>query len=72
MRTIEETDVYTTGQVARLCRVAPRTVSDWFDSGRLKGYRLPGSKDRRIPRENLVAFMKANGMPLRELALMVE
>ena len=43
--------VFTTGQVAKICKVAPRTVSKWFDSGRLKGYRIPGSQDRRIPRE---------------------
>jgi len=35
--------VFTTGQVAKICKVAPRTVSKWFDSGRLKGYRIPGS-----------------------------
>ena len=34
--------VFTTGQVAKICKVAPRTVSKWFDSGRLKGYRIPG------------------------------
>ena len=38
--------VFTTGQVAKICKVAPRTVSKWFDSGRLKGYRIPGSQDR--------------------------
>ena len=42
--------VFTTGQVAKICKVAPRTVSKWFDSGRLRGYRIPGSQDRRIPR----------------------
>jgi two-component system response regulator RpaA len=60
-------DVFTTGEIAKLCRVAPRTVAKWFDSGRLKGYRIPGSQDRRVPVENLVRFMKENGMPLREL-----
>jgi excisionase family DNA binding protein len=59
--------VFTTGQVAKICRVAPRTVSKWFDSGRLKGYRIPGSQDRRIPREYLIRFLKENGMPLGEL-----
>lgn len=59
--------VFTTGQVAKICKVAPRTVSKWFDSGRLKGYRIPGSQDRRIPRENLIRFLKEHGMPLGEL-----
>jgi excisionase family DNA binding protein len=57
-------DVLTTGEVAKICNVAPRTVSKWFDSGTLKGYRIPGSKDRRIPVAQLVKFMKAHGIPL--------
>lgn len=60
-------DVYTTGQVAAICNVTIRTVIKWFESGRLKGYKIPGSKDRRIPRESLVEFMKANGLPLKNL-----
>ena len=59
--------VFTTGQVAKICKVAPRTVSKWFDSGRLKGYRIPGSQDRRIPREYLIQFLKEHGMPLGDL-----
>lgn len=59
--------IFTTGQVAKICKVAPRTVSKWFDSGRLRGYRVPGSQDRRIPREFLVRFLKEHGMPLDEL-----
>ena len=55
--------VLTTGQVAKICNVAPRTVSKWFDSGQLRGYRIPGSKDRRIPVDQLVRFMKSHGMP---------
>ncbi len=57
-------DVLTTGEVARLCNVAPRTVSKWFDSGSLRGYRIPGSKDRRIPMSSLVRFMKEHNIPL--------
>lgn len=60
-------DVFTTGQVARICNVAPRTVSKWFDSGKLRGYRIPGSRDRRIPLEQLIRFMKAHGLPLEGL-----
>src|SRR6266853_4165796 len=59
--------VFTTGQVAKICQVAPRTVSKWFDSGRLKGYRIPGSQDRRIPRDQLIRFLKEHHMPLGEL-----
>ncbi|MBI3835151.1 MAG: response regulator [Planctomycetes bacterium] len=57
-------DILTTGEVARICHVAPRTVSKWFDSGQLRGYRIPGSKDRRIPVDQLLRFMAAHGIPM--------
>ncbi len=57
-------EVLTTGEVAKICNVAPRTVSKWFDSGALKGYRIPGSRDRRIPSGELMKFMRAHGIPL--------
>lgn len=56
-------DILTTGEVAKICNVAPRTVSKWFDSGQLRGYRIPGSKDRRIPLNALIRFMKAHNIP---------
>jgi len=63
-----EKDVLTTGEVAKICNVAPRTVSKWFDTGALKGYRIPGSKDRRIPVGELVKFMRAHGIPMDGLS----
>jgi excisionase family DNA binding protein len=63
-----EKDVLTTGEVAKICNVAPRTVSKWFDSGSLKGYRIPGSKDRRIPASELYRFMKAHQIPMDGIA----
>jgi len=57
-------DILTTGEVAKICNVAPRTVSKWFDSGQLRGYRIPGSKDRRIPLNSLVKFMKEHHIPM--------
>lgn len=57
-------DILTTGEVARICNVAPRTVSKWFDSGQLRGFRIPGSKDRRIPLNVLVKFMREHNIPL--------
>jgi len=60
-------NVLTTGDVSRICNVAPRTVSKWFDSGQLKGYRIPGSKDRRIPVSELARFMKVHNMPIARL-----
>ena len=60
-------NVLTTGDVAKICNVAPRTVSKWFDNGQLKGYRIPGSKDRRIPVSELTRFMKMHNMPTAAL-----
>jgi excisionase family DNA binding protein len=60
-------DILTTGEVARICKVAPRTVSKWVDTGQLRGYRIPGSRDRRIPLQQLIRFMRAHGMPLDDL-----
>jgi len=59
--------IFTTTEVAKICKVAPRTVQKWFDSGRLKGWRVPGSLDRRIPRNRLIEFLYAHGMPLGDL-----
>ena len=67
MQELKAKDVLTTGEVAKICNVAPRTVSKWFDSGSLKGYRIPGSKDRRIPLNQLVRFMKEHNIPLNGL-----
>ena len=67
MQELKAKDVLTTGEVARICNVAPRTVSKWFDSGQLKGYRIPGSKDRRIPLNGLIRFMKQHNIPLNGL-----
>lgn len=59
--------VYTTGEVAQICKVSQQTVIRCFDSGRLKGFRVPGSRFRRIPREALLSFMKSNQIPLDKL-----
>lgn len=59
--------VFTTGEVAQICKVSQQTVIRCFDSGRLKGFRVPGSRFRRIPRDSLLTFMKHNGIPLDHL-----
>jgi excisionase family DNA binding protein len=55
--------VFTTGEAADVCKVSQQTIIRCFDSGRLKGFRVPGSRFRRIPREALLAFMRDNGIP---------
>ncbi len=60
-------NVYTTGEVADICNISQQTVIRCFDSGRLKGFRVPGSRFRRIPHESLIQFMKDNHIPLDNL-----
>ncbi len=55
--------VFTTGEAAKICKVSQQTIIRCFDSGQLKGFRVPGSRFRRIPRNELYQFMKDNGIP---------
>jgi excisionase family DNA binding protein len=55
--------VFTTGEAAKICKVSQQTIIRCFDSGQLKGFRVPGSRFRRIPRAELYAFMRDNGIP---------
>ena len=55
--------VFTTGEAAKICKVSQQTIIRCFDNGQLKGFRVPGSKFRRIPREALYKFMRDNNIP---------
>jgi excisionase family DNA binding protein len=55
--------VFTTGEAAKICKVSQQTIIRCFDSGQLKGFRVPGSRFRRIPRDQLFTFMRDNGIP---------
>ena len=59
--------VFSTGEAASVCKVSQQTIIRCFDSGKLQGFRVPGSRFRRIPRANLVQFMKDNDIPLELL-----
>jgi excisionase family DNA binding protein len=59
--------VFTTGEAAKICKVSQQTIIRCFDNGGLKGFRVPGSKFRRIPRESLFRFMRDNGIPTEAL-----
>ncbi len=60
---IRSKKVFTTGEAAAICGLSQQTIIRCFDAGRLTGFKVPGSKFRRIPREELARFMKANGLP---------
>lgn len=55
--------VFTTGEAAKICKVSQQTIIRCFDSGQLKGFRVPGSRFRRIPRDMLHQFMRDNSIP---------
>ncbi|MFP4053546.1 MAG: response regulator [Phycisphaerae bacterium] len=61
---VEQKAVYTTGEAADICKLSQQTIIRCFDSGQLKGFRVPGSKFRRIPHDSLIEFMKGNNIPL--------
>ncbi len=58
-----EKKIFTTGEAAVLCKVSQQTIIRCFDKGQLTGFRVPGSRFRRIPREDLLDFMERNGIP---------
>ena len=57
--------VFTTFETAKLCHVSPLSIINWVNAGRLPAFRTPGGH-RRIRREDLVRFMRDNGIPLPE------
>lgn len=59
-----EKRIFTTGEAAEVCKVSQQTIIRCFDSGRLGGFRVPGSKFRRIPRADLMKFMRENDIPV--------
>ena len=54
---------FTTTQAAKACGVSLQTIIRNFDAGRLTGWRVPGSKFRRIPWASLHAFMREHKIP---------
>ena len=61
---IANKQVFTTGEAAKICNVSQQTIIRCFDSGRLQGFKVPGSRFRRIPRAELIRFMHQNSMDL--------
>src|SRR4030042_1872527 len=60
-------ELYTTGEAADVCSLSQQTIIRCFDAGRLRGFRIPGSKFRKIPRDSLRKFMKENNIPMQNL-----
>ena len=54
---------FTTGQAAEYCHVSQATIVNWIKHRKLSGYTTPGGH-YRIPRSNLVSFLKDHEMPI--------
>jgi len=61
---VKRKSIYTTGEVAQICRLSQQTIIRCFDNGQLEGFRVPASRFRRIPRDKLIKFMKENKIPM--------
>ena len=55
------TDIFTTGEAARICKCSLATIIRDFDEGILKGFKIRTL--RRIPLKNLLEYMNEIGMP---------
>ena len=64
---VKAKNLFTTGEAAEICSVSQQTIIRCFDAGRLEGFRIPGSKFRRIPRDSLITFMKKNHIPMQNI-----
>jgi excisionase family DNA binding protein len=60
----EDKMLYTTGEVAARTGLSQQTIIRCFDSGRIGGFRVPGSTSRRITHKALMAFMHSHGIPV--------
>jgi two-component system response regulator RpaA len=63
MRLGKPRQLYSTGDVAKICGVTINTVVKWFEAGELKGKRTSATGARRITRKSLFSFLKKGGFP---------
>jgi len=49
--------VLATGIAAEITGMSQQSIIKLFDNRRIEGFKIPGSKERRIPLKNLVSFM---------------
>lgn len=55
---------FSSGDIATICDVTPRTVIRWISAGRLNAFKLPGRGNNRVTLEDLIAFLEANRIPV--------
>jgi len=57
-------DVFTTTEVAKICRASRVTVDRWLNSGDLNGYRPTSNSNWRVTKKELIKFMLSNNIPM--------
>jgi len=60
---LKRSKVMTSGLAAKLSGLSHQTIIRLFDGGEIRGFKIPGSKHRRIQRDVLIAFMKKHKIP---------
>lgn len=66
VQSLKRKAVFTLREIANLLGEPWINVSRWFDSSRLRGYRIPGTQDRRVPKAALIEFLKSESMQIPE------
>ncbi|HDM09718.1 MAG: response regulator [Deltaproteobacteria bacterium] len=56
-------EILTVYKASKYCNVSPKTIINWIESGHIRAYKTVGGH-RRIKREDLIDFMKNQGMPI--------
>lgn len=59
-------EYFSTGDIAKLCDVTPKTVVNWINANRINSFRTVGGA-RKVAREDLILFFKENNLPLGDL-----
>jgi len=62
---MEPKQSFSTSEVAKFCHVTADTIRKWAEAKRIKVFKTPGGH-RRIRRDDLVAFMCENDIPLND------
>jgi two-component system response regulator VicR len=51
---------FSSGEVAKICDVNPRTVIRWIEAKKLKAFKLPGRGNNRVKHSDLLDFLVQN------------
>lgn len=58
-------DILTVYKASQCCKVSPKTIINWIESGHIDAYKTVGGH-RRIKKADLLTFMKNQGIPIPE------